>query len=589
MANTIKFGNGQWATKEDSILAYNDENANFKPLPFVASRTSTATRVNKAGLLETVGVGIPRVDYLSNTSGAYLLEPSSTNLITQSEAFGNSYWTKSGASIEGDASTAGSEEVVNGDNEVALATLNGVGFTSSTASTFAQSTTQKYSGTYSLKITAGGANMTSFIIPNDATLNGKFIKVEGYVFIPSSNTSLSSIDILARTNGTDTANREYSVLDSWQYFEIYYQHGSTPSSDRDLYLAPSSGQSVTIGDIVYLDNVSVKKVQGFSAPSVDTPLSAFKLVGSTENSVHQVRMYNSSATTQTFSFFAKKGESRYLQIASANNTQQIANFDLQEGIISYNGSLFSNVKIDSFNDGWYRLSVASDNQNNGFRISIISSGTSTWLESWVMPNDTDGVYIFGAQLEQNSSATSYIPTSGTTISRTADSASKSGISSLINSSEGVFYMHISAFSNGGSDREISLSDGTGNNVVAFYFNTIASKMTARIRLNSVYHYFETTGINQTDLNKIAIRYSANDYSLWINGVNVAQNTNVGAFPSNTLNSLSSDFALTGSNKFYGNSKDLQVYKTALTDAELTTLTSYSSFNEMALALNYKIQ
>ena len=52
MANTIKFGNGQWATKEDSILAYNDENANFKPLPFVTSRASTATTVNKSGLLE---------------------------------------------------------------------------------------------------------------------------------------------------------------------------------------------------------------------------------------------------------------------------------------------------------------------------------------------------------------------------------------------------------------------------------------------------------------------------------------------------------------------------------------------------------
>ena len=80
MANTIKFGNGQWATKEDSILAYNDENANFKPLPFVTSRASTATRVNKAGLLETVASGVPRVDYLDNSKGSYLIEGNSTNL-----------------------------------------------------------------------------------------------------------------------------------------------------------------------------------------------------------------------------------------------------------------------------------------------------------------------------------------------------------------------------------------------------------------------------------------------------------------------------------------------------------------------------
>ena len=81
MANTIKFGNGQWATKKDSILAFNDENANFKPLPFVASRASTATRINKEGLIETVGVDVPRVDYLNNPKGAYLLEPQSTNLV----------------------------------------------------------------------------------------------------------------------------------------------------------------------------------------------------------------------------------------------------------------------------------------------------------------------------------------------------------------------------------------------------------------------------------------------------------------------------------------------------------------------------
>ena len=34
MANTLKFGTGQWATKEGSTLAYNDENDNYKPLPF---------------------------------------------------------------------------------------------------------------------------------------------------------------------------------------------------------------------------------------------------------------------------------------------------------------------------------------------------------------------------------------------------------------------------------------------------------------------------------------------------------------------------------------------------------------------------
>jgi hypothetical protein len=52
MANTLKFGNGQWATKVGSTLAYNDEGGNFKPLPFNFTRSTSATRVNKDGLIE---------------------------------------------------------------------------------------------------------------------------------------------------------------------------------------------------------------------------------------------------------------------------------------------------------------------------------------------------------------------------------------------------------------------------------------------------------------------------------------------------------------------------------------------------------
>ncbi len=99
MANTLKFGNGLWATKEDSVLAYNDENGNYKPLPFQFERDTNATVVNKKGLIETVGNNIPRIDFQGNNKGALLLEPERTNLITYSEDFSDAYWTKSDASV----------------------------------------------------------------------------------------------------------------------------------------------------------------------------------------------------------------------------------------------------------------------------------------------------------------------------------------------------------------------------------------------------------------------------------------------------------------------------------------------------------
>ena len=89
MANTFKFGNGNWAVKDGYALAYNDENNNFKPLPFDFTRASSATRVNKQGLIETVPSGKPRIDFLNNTSGHLLIEPSRTNSINYSEAISN--------------------------------------------------------------------------------------------------------------------------------------------------------------------------------------------------------------------------------------------------------------------------------------------------------------------------------------------------------------------------------------------------------------------------------------------------------------------------------------------------------------------
>jgi hypothetical protein len=60
---------------------------------------SSATRVNKDGLIEIVGSGEPRIDFLNDSNGALLLEPQRTNLNTYSEAFDNAAWTKTSATI----------------------------------------------------------------------------------------------------------------------------------------------------------------------------------------------------------------------------------------------------------------------------------------------------------------------------------------------------------------------------------------------------------------------------------------------------------------------------------------------------------
>ena len=91
MAKTFKYGAGIWATKTGSSLAYNDQNDNYKPLPFSVTRDSIATRVNKQGLIEVVGHDKLRIDYKDSSNGVALLEPSRTNSITYSEDF--TQWT----------------------------------------------------------------------------------------------------------------------------------------------------------------------------------------------------------------------------------------------------------------------------------------------------------------------------------------------------------------------------------------------------------------------------------------------------------------------------------------------------------------
>ena len=78
---------------------------------FTVARTSTKTRINSEWKIEEIAANIPCFDY--REYGNYVPElrtdAAYTQLITYSNAFGNSYYSKSGATIEGDASTAGSE------------------------------------------------------------------------------------------------------------------------------------------------------------------------------------------------------------------------------------------------------------------------------------------------------------------------------------------------------------------------------------------------------------------------------------------------------------------------------------------------
>ena len=169
--NTLKFGNGEWYGKKDTILAYNDENSNFKPLPFSFDRASSATVVNKAGLIETVGSGEPRIDYKDDSKGALLLEPSRSNIVPYSEDFNNVAWNKISAIITPN-NTISPDGTKNSDlfvpNSSGGQIYDGLGSKAASAISYTTSLYVKPKGLSSLRVYLHGSSNAN---RGDATFN----------------------------------------------------------------------------------------------------------------------------------------------------------------------------------------------------------------------------------------------------------------------------------------------------------------------------------------------------------------------------------------------------------------------------------
>ena len=395
MANTFKFGNGNWAVKDGYALAYNDENNNFKPLPFDFTRASSATRVNKQGLIETVGSGKPRIDFTDNTNGHLLLEPSRTNNLPYAEQFDNAAWSKG--------------------------------------------------------------------------------------------------------NSTVTANQAISP---------------DGSQTADLLQLTSAGGNVFDG------------------------------VGGSGD--------------YAFSVFAKYVDAQFIRLRS---TGSYAYFDIQNGSVGSTINV-SSTKIEDYGNGWYRCTVVGNNTNSLAQIFVSDTDGSN--------TGTGSVYIWGAMFEAGSYATSYIPTEGSSVTRSAETANGAGNSTVFNDSEGVLYAEFSALANDSTTRVITINDTSNQLTERVQLFILGTSMKGRVTDGGVTQGEVSGTPTLTDNNKIAFKYKANDFALWINGVEVDTSSS-GSTPSG-LDTIRFD-AGTGGSPFYGNFKDIKVYNTALTDTELQNLTS----------------
>ena len=268
---------------------------------------------------------------------------------------------------------------------------------------------------------------------------------------------------------------------------------------------------------------------------------------------------------------------------TVNGTKITQNVSTQNARIRFSGILTIGTE--------YTFSVYAKKGNHDKLIMNISgvSTTFTLTDDWVRyeitetaPNNTfvdvgitqgvvgDFIYIYGAQAEEANYKTSYISTSGTAVTRNEDLATDAGNSNLISSTEGVLYAEIAALSNeeDANYRIIALDDGNDvNNYVLLGIDPTVNAFYAAI--GGVVIAF-TIPADATTFLKLAIRYKNNDSKFFVNGSQVGVTNTTATIPSG-LNRLA--FDLVGTVPFQGNARCVAVFKEALTDAELTALTT----------------
>jgi hypothetical protein len=282
----------------------------------------------------------------------------------------------------------------------------------------------------------------------------------------------------------------------------------------------------------------------------------------------------------SFSVFAKKKTANYLVLSDTGTTSNAVYFDLQNGIVgtTYNAT----GEIKDFGNGWYRCTMKYTLTSSGAKFIYLSNldGSTTGTVQ-----GGDSIYIFGAQLEQSSYPTSYIPTNGTAITRAAESANGSGNASTFNDSEGVLMLE-GSFVDDTSFKGISISNGSNSNNIRIYHSITDNQLVFRVTLNSVDQVLKLYTLNDTSLyNKISFKYKENDFNVFINGFKLLTDDSGSTFASGILNQLNFNRG-DGLDPFYGNTRELQYFDSALTDAQLETLTSWTSLQEMITSQLY---
>ena len=416
-----------------------------------------------------------------------------------------------------------------------------------------------YRCSLTLNRTAGGSNNLLFYVNNVYGNKPAYVgdEVSGVYFQDFQvEQGLVATDYIE----TGTSAAQSGILEDMPRLDY---SGSCPSLLLEPQRSNYATQSEYIGgwiqsDITGVDNfaVSPEGVQNASKVSASlTPL------------IHFIQLAGGSVgNTATISLFAKADTGSYIQLTNPYSGAIFANFDVATGVVGTKGSSCISSDIEDYGNGWYRCIAVFDNtgfNSNIYRHYMVPSASALFGQSWLPTSDTS-LFIYGHSWESGSYPTSYIPTYGTSQTRSDEFFyNYDNLQDLGILSSTWTFVYDQTFVDVPRDAAcaVFLLDN-GNNG--------DGSVSVRVALNSngTFRLQDSEGNQDSSSdNKILCRYDGSKISWYGDGSLIDEHNVTGAF--NTLDRHNPS----GSNKKQIKLNQVLIFPTALTDSECIALTT----------------
>lgn len=262
----------------------------------------------------------------------------------------------------------------------------------------------------------------------------------------------------------------------------------------------------------------------------------------------------------TASIFAQAGERTQIAIQLGD---VLTYFNLSSGTVVSGTGI-----IQPFGNGWYRCIVTTAAAANGtYAFYTALSGSAFYTG-----NGTSGLYVWGAQLELGAFATSYIPTTSTSLTRNADAVSMTGtnLTDWYNSTESTLVFVFQRLLLSKESYALSLQEGNTTNIISFIANA-DNTLTAQVRDSVAGVTFTEPKALTGGVMKVGIAAAANNTIAAWDGVLGTQDTTV-TMPSSPATVLNIGFVNVNYGYLNGYVRQISYWGHRITNAELQAFT-----------------